>query len=232
MNDKNFKKPILITGLPRSGTSLTAGLLALSGAWSGSTIAGTQDNIKGFFEHAGLREQVNKAILKKLGCDPLGVRKLTPHGSLPNISNFKEIVYDVIINDGYDGSQRWMFKDAKSLLLWPYYREHFPGASWVIVKRNREDIIDSCLRTGFMKQHSTDRAFWNRWAEDYEQRIEELKASGAKCHEVWASDVFDPAKRHQLKALIKKLKLKWNDKRVKEFIEPKVWHERKEEPAN
>lgn len=225
MNDRFFKKPILITGLPRSGTSLTAGLLDICGVWSGTTVQASKDNIKGFFEHCALREVVNKALLSRMGCDPLGVRKLPPH-ELPPINNFKETIYDILIKDGYTGKQPWMFKDAKLLLLWPYYKTYFPSATWIVVKRDKEEIIDSCLRTGFMKQHSEDREFWNAWAQNYEDRIERLKASGVKFYEINATDIVKSETRDELRKLIKKLKLKWNESKVQEFIEPTVWHGR------
>ncbi len=226
MNDKFLKKPILVTGLPRSGTSLTAGLLSLCGAWTGTTVEGTKDNIKGFFEHVGLRETVNKGLLIDLKCDPLGVRNLPPTEGLPPVPDFKEVVSNIVLADGYDGKQPWLFKDAKMLLLFPYYKEHFPNATWVIVKRKREDVIDSCLRTGFMRQHTEDLAYWDAWAQEYERRIELLKESGVKYHEIWASDLFNSERREVLRKLVKKLKLKWNENKVQDFIEPKVWHEK------
>ena len=82
MNEKYFKKPILITGLPRSGTSLAAGILSLCGVWSGTTVTGTKDNIKGFYEHVGLREHVNKELLRRLKCDPLARISHRPPASL------------------------------------------------------------------------------------------------------------------------------------------------------
>lgn len=77
-----------------------------------------------------------------------------------------------------------------------------------------------------MKQHSLDRNFWEGWCTEYESRIEQLKASGAKYYEISASDVIDPDARVTLRKLIKKLKLKWNEKTIQDFIEPSVWHDR------
>jgi len=204
---------------------MVAGLISACGAWSGTTVPGNESNIKGYYEHVNLRENVNKALLKKLGCDPLGVRILPPT-ELPEELDFKDIVLNIVEKDGYTSKTPWMFKDAKMLLLWPYYRKHFPNATWIIVRRNREEIIDSCIRTSFMKQHSLDRAFWERWCLEYEDRIDRLKASGAKYHEISANDVINPEARSTLKKLIKKLKLKWNEKIIQDFIEPSVWHDR------
>ena len=49
------KDPILITGLPRSGTSLTAGCLHACGAWVG-------DTVKGLYENEAVREKVVKTF--------------------------------------------------------------------------------------------------------------------------------------------------------------------------
>jgi hypothetical protein len=224
MNEQNFNRPILITGLPRSGTSLISGIIATCGAWSGSTVPGNQENIKGYYEHTRLRELVNKAILKQLGCDPLGVKVLPQIDRLPKISDFKNVVVQNLLADGYRGDAPWMFKDAKMLLLWPYYVDAFPKARWIIVRRERAQVIDSCLRTSFMKQHSQERAFWNTWAIEYEKRIEQLKSSNADCIEISSNEVVQPEGRKALKKLVRKLKLNWNKNAVDQFIEPTVWH--------
>ena len=64
--------PILITGCPRSGTSLTAGIINKCEAWGGEMVGPTPHNPKGFFENIGLREKLTKPVLSAMGCDPLG----------------------------------------------------------------------------------------------------------------------------------------------------------------
>ena len=73
-----FDAPVFVTGLPRSGTSMVAGLLGLSGLWLGHTVPGGQENIRGFFENVILRERVQKEILRQGRFDPLGVQRLPP----------------------------------------------------------------------------------------------------------------------------------------------------------
>lgn len=61
--DDLLDRPVLICGLPRSGTSLTAGILAICGLWLGRTVpGGGSENPKGFFENVFLRERINKQI--------------------------------------------------------------------------------------------------------------------------------------------------------------------------
>ena len=111
------ERPFLITGLPRSGTSMTAGIFATLGLWTGTTVPGGPENPKGFFEHVALREQVTKGILAGHGFDPVGVRKLPPRDFNPNIRfnnslTLRQTIEAIIRDDGYEPHRRWMYKGA------------------------------------------------------------------------------------------------------------------------
>ncbi len=69
----------------------------------------------------------------------------------------------------------WLYKDARLTLIWPLYKKAFPGATWLVVRRDEEGFVNSCLRTDFMKQHSQNRKFWKKFAQEYEIRINALK---------------------------------------------------------
>ena len=99
MKNKYRRRPILVTGLPRSGTSLIAGLLHEFGAWTGTTLAGDEYNPKGYFEHAGIREDIVKPMLKVLGGDENGV-KMLPVGALPADPEMGSLIVDVIQGGG------------------------------------------------------------------------------------------------------------------------------------
>ena len=75
---KSFHSPIFITGVPRSGTSMTAGILAELGVFTGATVPPGVSNPKGFFENVEIRESVLKGILKASHFCPLGVKSLPP----------------------------------------------------------------------------------------------------------------------------------------------------------
>ena len=138
----NFDKPIFVLGLPRSGTSLIAGVLGICGAWLGKTVpGGGSENPRGFFEHIALRENVNKEILRQLGCDPLGVKKLPGLAQIPEIPDFRETIHEMLASEGYNDKQYWLLKDAKLTLLWPVYNSTVPNARWIIVRRSAEDIV-------------------------------------------------------------------------------------------
>ena len=218
-----FDRPIFILGVPRSGTSMVAGLLHECGAWAGKTVLGSPENPKGFYEHIVLRETMNKKILSSLNCDPLGVKALPEIDQLPDIPDLGNIVKQVIQAEGYTEDRPWLFKDPKLSLIWPILRAAFPSARWIIVRRKNEDIIRSCLNTHFMVRHSTDPLFWRSWIDEYLDRLDRLKGSGVWWREVWPHELAsgDFGVLHQL---INELDLNWNEQIVEEFILPGSWH--------
>ena len=219
--------PIFVVGVPRSGTSLTSGIMQLSGAWLGNTLQPSSENPKGFFEHCHLR-QLNKTILSHLGFDPLGVRTLPPLNDLPKATGLREEVFKIITAENYDGTQPWLFKSVKMTLLWPMWLEAFPSAKWLIIRRDREDIVSSCMNTSFMKQHGFPASYRHDWVNAYLERIEALKCQAQWWREIWPSHLIG----HKLTLLentVKELNLDWNEQVVKDFIQPDYWHGKKAE---
>jgi hypothetical protein len=218
-----FDAPVLVTGLPRSGTSMVAGLLGVSGLWLGHTVPGGQENIRGFFENVILRERVQKEILRQGRFDPLGVRQLPPPAWHPAIKNLRAVVAAAVGAQQYDGRQTWGFKDAKLTLTWRVWHEHFPRARWIVVRRSSDEIIASCLRTSFMKQHSGDPAFWQQFVADYLERLGALQREVGWSRVIAAGDVavgrFDA-----LEQLVRDLGLTWRPEAMHAFIAPEHWN--------
>lgn len=219
-----FDRPIFILGLPRSGTSMIAGALKISGAWAGTTVpGGGTANPKGFFEHIVLREHIIKRVLRETGCDPLGVSKLPPTNLRFETPNLENVIREIIKLDGYRFDRPWLYKDVKLTLLWPLFVAAFPSATWVIVRREPRDIVNSCLRTSFMKQHSTDTSYWENFIKEYLLRISLLKATGARLLEVQSEDVIS-GKLDGLQSMITQLGLVFDKEALVDFISPDFWH--------
>ena len=221
--DAIVDRPILVLGLPRSGTSLITGLLGELGAWLGPTGPAAPANPRGFFENAALRDGVDKTLLTALGCDPLGVAPLPPLDSVPRVPEMRSSVIATIERAGYAHDRPWLFKDAKMTLVWPAWRAMFPDARFVIVRRPDADVIRSCLATDFMNQHGTDTAFWADFTAAYHARLDALKQSGAWWREVWADQVIADA-FSSLESVVKELGLQWNEEVVRAFVVPTAWH--------
>ncbi len=228
-----FDQPIFITGLPRSGTSMVAGLLAQAGIWVGSTIEGGPSNPKGFFEHEQIREVVIKGILRSLGCDPLGVGKLPPPDLVDEVNfnagsgspiSLRNFIHQTLLKDGYPEGQRWAYKEPKLSLLWRFFHASFPKATWLIVERQTESVIRSCLNTHFMRQHSPDEAFWRELTDAYALRLQQLKE--ATSTRVWtlSSDRLMTGDTSELKNFFDFADLEFRPELVDGFIDRDHWH--------
>lgn len=212
----------MIAGLPRSGTSMVTGCLHSLGAWVGNTVPGGVGNPKGFFEHVSLREKLIKPLLTQLGCDPLGVRQLPVFNQVPRINGLRDSALSIIKNDGYSGDMPWAYKDAKLTLLWPLFIQAFPNARWIIVSRNPEDVIRSCLRTHFMAHHSQSNAFWRDFVSQYQARLTALKESQAQVYEISADNLIS-GNSDEILTLADSLGLRSDRHVIESFVDPNFW---------
>ena len=217
-----WQTPVLVTGLPRSGTSMVAGCFKELGAWLGDTVPGGVGNPKGFFENQRLREQLIKPLLQQLGCDPLGVKSLPDFQSVPTVNGLDRVFFQLLKQDGYGGDQPWLYKDAKMTLLWPLIAQVFPYARWVIVKRPAEDVISSCLRTHFMAHHSQNTLFWRDFVTQYQTRLDLLKQSEFQVYEI-AADNLISGNSDEILTLARNLGLAVDAEAIRQFVVPGFW---------
>lgn len=220
------RRPILVTGLPRSGTSLTAGVLHLCGAFVGQCVPGKGPaNPRGFFENQFLRERVNKPLLRALDADPLGVFPLPDPDvarALPPFPRLRRSILERVAWEGCSHNEAWLFKDAKLTLLFPIWNQLFPRARWVLVRRDKADIIASCLRTPFMAQHSSDPYFWSRWHDQIVQQLEAIKQKANGWWEIRPDDLL-AGRMLSWKCMVQELHLTWKEDSVREFLLPEAW---------
>jgi hypothetical protein len=210
---------VLITGAARSGTSMVAGVLHACGLNLGGPLVGpTEWNPRGFFEHRPIRQKVIKPLLRELGCDHRGQGKLPPRGVMvpPARINRPRKQINVRLNGGQG------YKDAKLLLLWPIFRRAFPNARWVLVRRDPKEIVDSCIRTPFMKKRQF-KAGWIEWVQEHEFRMNDLKESGANVCEIWP----DPHEPECFREAVEFCGLRWDQSAVRSRLVPDAWHERR-----
>lgn len=232
MTETFFDRPILITGAARSGTSMTAGVISICGPFGGKTSGPTRYNRKGMFENSDIRNRVVKPFLKKYGYDPMGQKPLPDITLMKKvsrddvvISELKSRVMKTIKSQGYNGKSRWYYKGAKLCLLFPIWNEMFPNADWIIVRRDAEDIVRSCLKTSFMRAY-TGRSGWLGWVSEHEARFEEMADAGIKIQEVWPQRMIN-GDFTGIQNVVNNLGLNWDNRilqKVKEFVEPKLWN--------
>lgn len=162
---------LLITGCARSGTSVTSAFLRACGAEFGK--------VNVLNENTQIRDGIVKPYLISLGYDPLG------QSPLPNIDKVRDNLdpewRDKILK-ALDGATA--YKGAKMCLMWPQWVDAFPTAKWVIVRREDSGIIDSCIRTSFMRAYNT-KAGWQSWINEHMNRFNEMHEAGLDCYEFW-----------------------------------------------
>lgn len=232
--------PILITGAPRSGTSMVAGATNLCGAFGGEMRGPNRNNPKGMFENARIVNSIVKPYLRKLNVDPMGQFPLPDIKTLPIPSNLKTLVEGIMQQEGYSKGP-WFYKGAKMCLVWPIWHYAFPDAKWVIVRRSTPDIIHSCFHTSFMRAFSrppfqqavgakNESEGWLWWVHQHEERFAEMIQAGLNVKVVWPDRMVN-GNYKQLYQTIDWLGLKWNSKAVVEFVDPKLWHTRERRSA-
>ncbi len=213
--------PILLTGCARSGTSMTAGILKICGVYGGKMSGPTRFNKKGMFENSEIREQIVKPYLDFLGVDRLGQKPLPDVNNLKPHAGLRRRVETAMKFQGYRKGL-YFYKGAKLCLIHPVWNKAFPGAKWIIVRRKDEDIINSCMRTGFMRAYNTE-AGWQTWVDHHKERfVEMLSNPNMNVVEVYPTK-FIEGDFSEIEQVINKLGLKWREDQVKEFINPALW---------
>lgn len=231
-----LNSPILITGCARSGTSMVAGGINLCGAFGGDMSGPNKNNMKGMFENHVIRNQLMKPYLKGIGADKLGQFPLPDINDLTIPSNWGDRVREVLTKQGLQKGTPWFYKGAKMCLTWPLWHHAFPDAKWIIVRRKTSDILNSCMKTSFMRAFTRsenqakvgakdEREGWLWWVHQHEQRFIEMITEGLNCKIVWPHRMVKGDYR-QMMETIEWLGLKWNSE-VLSFIDPKLWHARK-----
>ncbi len=221
IGNRDFDNPIFILGIPRSGTSLLAGLWSLTGIWTGPTNPPSINNVKGFFENRPIKDKSTYKILRDGGYCRRGQNPIPQPGDvIKPIFDLYNSINAIAYAQGYtDGP--WMFKDAKITLMWKLWYETFPKAEYFITKRRDEDIINSCLRTNFMNMYQ-DRKGWQGWIDTHHEHIANFKKSGAKIHEIDTSELVK-GNIVDLAELIYDLGFELPLAEAKKFIVPEAW---------
>jgi hypothetical protein len=89
-----------------------------------------------------------------------------------------------------------MYKSSRASLLWPIWNHTFPNAKWVIVRRRTGDIIESCVKTGYMTAFkdphiqaktgvTCEEDGWLWMVHQYEDKFVEMIENGVNCKQVW-----------------------------------------------
>lgn len=224
----NNSYPILITGVPRSGTTMIAATINVCGAFGGCM------SKRGMFSNDQIRETLVKPYLDRMGIDTEGQYPLLRSISIPIDWQFK--VQDILIEQGYqDGI--WMYKDSRLTPMWRVWNRAFKNAKWVIVRRKTSDIINSCVQTAYMtrfKQENVQKFVsvnnekdgWLWMVHQYESYFKEM-IQEIHYKEIWPERMTQ-GDFTQIYELCDWLGLNW-DERALQYINPLVWGSKQKE---
>lgn len=222
----SMRRPlILVTGVPRSGTSMVAGVLQICGGSFGVT-----DKM---YANCRIQNKILKPMLHRAGVCmegqypfPKDMQDVMKQAD----PRFKQLVEDIIWQE-CPGTP--IIKNSRLLLTLMVWDLSYPDAKWVIVRRHDEDIINSCLKTSYMNVWDnldilyqagckTPAEGWKMWVNRYLELIQELKDNGVSYKEVYPDKIVD-GDFTELQDVVNWLGLKWQEQQAKEFIIPQLW---------
>jgi hypothetical protein len=133
---------------------------------------------------------------------------------------WRQRVEKVLLDEGYkDGA--WMYKDSRLVLTWPLWNISFPDAKWIIVRRRTGDIVQSCIKTGYMKAFkyplnlkilklTNEAEGWLWMVHEYEKRFIEIINEKIDHRIIWPERMVDGDFK-QMHELCDWMGVKWND---------------------
>jgi hypothetical protein len=215
-------QPVLITGIPRSGANVIGAAINHCGAFGGVMGKQNQDFDEGKYSNNRIRDKVVKPYFDRNGFDSKGQFPIPKTGQVGFNKDWKNKIEEILYSEGYK-EQQWMYLDSKSCLIWPVWNNAYPGAKWVIVRRRTGDIVQSCLKTGYMVAYE-DAEGWVSWVHQYEEKFVEMMKAKLDYKVIWPERMVDGDYK-QLKELIGWLGLTWSEDVLK-YINPLLWNKK------
>ncbi|MDJ0689404.1 MAG: glycosyltransferase [Xenococcaceae cyanobacterium MO_188.B32] len=132
---------IVITGMHRSGTSLTASICQNAGVDIGTKLMGSnRSNSKGHFENLDFLD-LHKKILQSQGMNDAGY---TLQEKIDVEEHYKEEAKKIIAENSR--SQIWGWKDPRTTLFLDFWADLLPEAFFLLVYRSPWEVVDSLYR--------------------------------------------------------------------------------------
>ena len=183
-------RAIAIIGFPRSGTSLVARLCNLLGVEFGPEAdllpMATGDNPRGYWEPRWIND-LNDRLLELLGTT--WWRPLYAEEGWEQRPEFAELraQADAELGEKFNGARIWGWKDPRTALTRPFWRQLVPDAEYVLCLRNPADAIASLQRR---PEPTLSVEEWGRmWLEYLGRALRET--AGRSLHVIFYEDLFD-----------------------------------------
>lgn len=199
-----IEDPILVMCMGRSGSSMTAGVLAAHGVWTGTTMRGDRANPRGYFENV----EIKKRLIRWAGKDITRV--------YPPVPGWRARAERVVRSDGYVEGP-WLVKHSVIFhRLW----DEFESPRYVLPRRDSEAIFQSVRRTRFHSWQSDDQL--RETIELHQQTLDELRDT-RDAVEV-DTDAVVRGDLSTLRGAVEFCGLGFDENAAREFIDPSLWH--------
>lgn len=205
MEISNIPQPIVVVGIPRSGTSLTAGLFAAHGVWTGAVREADQKNPRGYFESIAFNR-----IWGEWWSDWWSIGRLIPDPK----PGFRDKLLWALIDEGYRGGP-WLIKH--DIICFPVWAECSP--IWICVRREAQAIAQSMA--DFFEPHPEAAHFHIKRIPLYEELLDYLVALGG--HSVWMADLIR-GEFAGLKEAFAHCGIEMNEEVVRSIVDPELEH--------
>lgn len=209
-------KTVVILGSGRSGTSVTSGILHLSGVNMGQRFASPNPlNVNGNFENVFFAI-LNDRILAAAGGS---WSVLPPEKAI--IAQKERFADDISALVETESSRLWGFKDPRFCATFPLYEKHLTNPYFVIVRRKHESIVAS-LRNCMEVDKATNVPDPDALVRENCKRIESI-ARGKRSVTIQYEDYF-PDPKPQIKKLLEFLEVEADIDRLAQFVNPTLNH--------
>jgi len=152
--------PVCVLGMGRSGTSLTARVLNLLGVDLGpetGLIPASPQNRKGYWERRAIFE-LNDAVLSAMGGNYANPPPLRPGWHRSSILKPLKQRARILVAECFGASPLWGFKDPRTSLTLPFWRDVIPRMRYVICVRDPAEVAASFER--YASDGSSDARSW------------------------------------------------------------------------
>lgn len=152
------QKILILAGMHRSGTSLTASLLQSAGLHIGRNLLEADHvNVKGHFENTDFYE-FHMAVLKSQGVSSDG---WTLQDNIEVPEEFVDRARELVEKNAL--SSLWGWKEPRTTLFLDFWAELLPTAKFLLIYRSPWDVADSLYRRGdelFKNQPDLAIKYW------------------------------------------------------------------------
>ncbi|XGV95061.1 MAG: sulfotransferase [Leptolyngbya sp. BL-A-14] len=162
----NSEQPVLvIVGMHRSGTSLTASLLQSAGLDIGQhLVEGNFSNVKGHFENVDFFS-FHRDVLAALGLNDGWTVEKTIYVPESYVDQAQQL-----IEKSASSTQPWGWKDPRTSLFLDFWHHLLPKAKFLLIYRSPWEVLDSLYRRGDITFHRNPEFALKIWMH-YNQRI-------------------------------------------------------------